>query len=1521
MTTLLDPAVPRHGATPAGGRAARGLPLTSAQSGMWFAQALDPQSPAQNTAEYIEIHGPVDPVAFAEALHRTTGEADALRVRIVVDGDAGPGLDAGQGPAPAAPADAAAGTTATAATGGGAAEPAGPRQVPIEIDAPRLAAPAAPATAAPTTGTDGVTRCAFPLHVADLRPGAGTTDGTGASAPDGPGHSANARPTGGTPDAADPDAAALAWMRADLARPFDLASGPLFQHALFRVGDRRWLWYQRVHHLVMDGYGYSLLARRVAEVYTALAAGEEPPPSPFGRLADLVAADQEYRAGERYAADRAHWAATFGLTPPDAADTAAAGADAAAGDTAAGRPAARPRADLPEAPTLAGRTALPDRTFLRRTAHLGHDATEQLRTLATSLRATWPDLLFATQALYLSRATHSADVVLGVPMMGRMGSAALRIPGMVMNVLPLRLTVRPQDTLAQLVRQVVLGIRAVRKHQHYRYEDIRRDLGLLGDGRALVGPLINVMPFDYGLTFAGARSDAHNLATGPIDDLTVNIYDRADGTGLRIDYDGNPQTYTEDELAAHQQRFLDLLARIAAPDTDPHAPLGDHAVLTAAERTLVLDEFNATARTLPPTTLIGPIEYRAARTPDATALVFGPESLTYAQLNARANRLARRLVELGVRPGALAAVALPRSVDLMVALLAVLKAGGAYLPLDPDYPADRLAYMLQDAAPACVLTDRATHGALPAHGLPALVLDDPETRAELARQQSTDPGRALTPHHPAYVIYTSGSTGRPKGVVVPHRAIDNRLRWMQHTYPLTPDDRVLQKTPSGFDVSVWEFFWALREGAAVVVAEPGGHQDPAYLARTIRTQHITTVHFVPSMLGVFLTEPGAADCTGLRRVFCSGEALPRETVTDFHRLLPGVPLHNLYGPTEAAVDVTYHPCTAGESGPVPIGKPVWNTRLYVLDAALKPCPPGVAGELYLAGTQLATGYLGRPDLTAQRFVADPFAAERGEAGARMYRTGDLARWREDGAVEYLGRTDHQVKLRGLRIELGEIEAALAAQDGVAAACVLVREDRPGDQRLVGYVMGHQGAAQTGRSAAADAAAGVDRPATEGDESAPLADGPPQERPDLAGTGAAGSAAHGPDALSAGPQDVGHPLDAALLRERIAARLPDYMVPSALVVLDAFPLSPNGKLDRKALPAPPTATAQAGRAPRSHREETLTRLFAQVLGVPQTGVDDSFFDLGGNSLLAVRLVAAIREVLGTELALGALFQAPTPAALADRLRAAEEGTATGTDQALGVLLPLRAAGTERPLFVLHPAGGISWCYAGLLAPLGPQQPVYGLQARGLTEPEPLPQTMEEMAADYLDHIRQVQPHGPYRLLGWSVGGVVAHTVAVRLQEAGERVELLALMDAYPSDQWRDLAIPAQADAPRALLRMAGFDLQEGQPLTREQVLETLRREGSALASLPDYTLSAVVDIVVNNATLMRRHDHRVFDGDVLFFTATAPRAEDWLTRDAWQPYVSGRLVNHDIDCLHPELTQPQALAVVADAVRGWPRATD
>jgi amino acid adenylation domain-containing protein len=529
------------------------------------------------------------------------------------------------------------------------------------------------------------------------------------------------------------------------------------------------------------------------------------------------------------------------------------------------------------------------------------------------------------------------------------------------------------------------------------------------------------------------------------------------------------------------------------------------------------------------------VREQAERTPEATALVYEGTAVSYAELDHRSAVLAQRLLARGTEPGDVVAIAVPRSVELVVALLGVLRAGAAYLPVDLDYPADRVAFMLADSGARVVLA------AGPLAGVETMPVDG-DAPVEAGPEPEVGPG------YPAYLIYTSGSTGRPKGVLVPHGGIVNRLLWMQHEYRLDDTDRVLQKTPSSFDVSVWEFFWPLITGATLVIARPDGHRDPGYLAGLIKASRVTTIHFVPSMLRAFLAEPGVpAQCASLRRVICSGEALPAELAARFGLLLDAE-LHNLYGPTEASVDVTYWRCGSDPAASVPIGYPVWNTSTYVLDAGLGALPVGETGELYLAGIQLAHGYLGRPGLTAERFLADPF----GPNGTRMYRTGDLACRRPDGALEYRGRVDHQVKIRGFRVELGEIEAVLSGYAGGAVA-VLLREDQPGVPRLVAYVDG-----------AAD-----------------------------------------PDAV----------------RAQAATVLPEHMVPAAVVALPELPLTPSGKLDRAALPAP--VLSGSGTRPRTAREETLCALFAEVLGVRSVGVEDSFFDLGGDSIVSIRLAGRAR----------------------------------------------------------------------------------------------------------------------------------------------------------------------------------------------------------------------------------------------------------------------------------------------------------
>ncbi|MFJ9845223.1 amino acid adenylation domain-containing protein [Kitasatospora sp. NPDC101155] len=614
---------------------------------------------------------------------------------------------------------------------------------------------------------------------------------------------------------------------------------------------------------------------------------------------------------------------------------------------------------------------------------------------------------------------------------------------------------------------------------------------------------------------------------------------------------------------------------------DPVAVADGTELLSAADRSLI-EGWNATGRPVPTETLPELVQASAAVHPDRPAVRHHDTRLSYAELNERANRLARLLIRGGARRGDIVAMVLPRSVDYIVGALAVVKTGAAYLPVDTGYPVDRITQVLSDARPTQVLTVTGLVDSVHSEAR-LVVLDEETTRRDLAQADPADPADAdrlapLTPDNPAYVLYTSGSTGRPKGVVVAHKAITNRLHHMQSEIPLGAGDRLLQKTPAGFDVTVREVFWPLIAGAEIVVADPDGHRDPAYLVETITAESITICHFVPSGLKVFLQEPEAAGCTSLRNVVCGGEALPAELQAWFASVLEAR-LLNVYGPTEAAVDVTSMFCPRNPApGPVLIGRPVWNTRLYVLDDQRRQVPPGVLGELYLAGVQLAEGYLGRPDLTAERFVEDPFVP-----GERMYCTGDLARWRADGMMEFFGRIDHQVKIRGFRVELDEIESAVLREPEVGQAAVIVREDVPGDQRLVAYLV---------------PAAGVV---------------PDPER----------------------------------LRERLARELPDYMVPTAFVQLDKLPLTPNEKLDRAALPRPGTAAVRTGREPRGEAEQLLVGLFARFLNLPEAGIGvaDDFFELGGNSLLAAQVIGEIRKSTGVRLRLNQAFRTPTVEALA------------------------------------------------------------------------------------------------------------------------------------------------------------------------------------------------------------------------------------------------------------------------------------
>ncbi|HEY7770868.1 amino acid adenylation domain-containing protein, partial [Longimicrobium sp.] len=645
-------------------------------------------------------------------------------------------------------------------------------------------------------------------------------------------------------------------------------------------------------------------------------------------------------------------------------------------------------------------------------------------------------------------------------------------------------------------------------------------------------------------------------------------------------------------------------------------------ILPEAERALVLREWNATEAAYPRQACVHELfEAQAARTPGAVAVVFEDQQVTYAELNARANRLAHHLRALGAGAGARVGICVERSVEMVVGLLAILKAGGAYVPLDASYPVARLRDMVEDSAPAVLLTHpplAATAAELSA-GFAMPVLDLAADEA-WAVDPATNPGRdGVGPGSLAHVLFTSGSTGRPKGVMLEHGSLVNRLAWMQDRYGMQPHEALLQKTPFSFDVSFWEFFWPLMVGARLVMARPGGHRDPAYLAETIRREGITVAHFVPSMLQLFLEHPDAARCTGLLRVPVSGEAVSAALVRQFHERLPRVGLFNQYGPTESG-EVTEWACDPGAER-VSIGRAIHNSAVYVLDRAGEPAPVGVAGELFIGGVAVARGYLGRPRLTAERFVPDPF----GEPGARMYRSGDLCRWLPNGTLEYLGRSDFQVKVRGFRVEPGEIEARLAAHPGVREAVVLALDDGSGGKRLVGYF-------------------------------------------------------------------VGEALDSEALRAHLSAQLPEYMVPAALVRLDSFPVTPNGKLDRRALPAPgaDAFAARAYEAPVGETETALAAIWSDLLGVEQVGRGDHFFALGGHSLLAVRVVSRVRQAVGLQAEVGDLFVRPVLADFARGLAAsarAEAPAITPVDRSG----PIPLSFAQQRLCVMEQMGGLGSTY--------------------------------------------------------------------------------------------------------------------------------------------------------------------------------------------------------------------------------------
>lgn len=1397
------------------------LPLTTNARGIYFAAAIDPENPCYNTAEVLQCPADTDVTLLREALVQLYRENEGFRVRTrIADGAASQQI------------------------------------LPLE---------------------------AF-LAGIDLLVDEGQLSDTA---------EAGEENASDLPDS-DLPAPVRAWAQRLLAQPLTTDEGVTVRSAVVRYGGFLWV-YHSFSHVVADGFAAFNGLSRVAAIYRALSAGQPVPPTRRMSLQQLLDADAAASAARDE--DVTFWQASGALEQEDT--------------------------------SLAGRTASPSARAVRRSFPIDPQAQQALLDAAKHYGVSWPVLATAAVGSYLARVGGYPQASFGVPQMNRMfartlpeatralGAASAQTGCTAVNVLPVQ--VAATGPIAESLHSVKEQYARNAEHPLARQEDLERTAR--NAQSRLFGAQINVVPFDAVLPLTAPSKDEsgaavptariHNISAGPVADATFTLRGMPGrGNSISCEIDMNPVLYTAEELERHAARLSEWLPAYAAQAQREGASLNNLGLATEAELA-TLRELTAPARTEHPLeykTLLGRFREAVAAHPQAFAVldsapapgeVLTPESerayafdraLTYAELDERARALAAQLLDWGVRPSDAVGLRVHRGAEQYVALYALLYAGATYVPVLPDLPAERVGVMMEDAECSLLLhgpglqpmgaeelnpQDPARHVNLPQHTLPLLSTDDP-TRAPAAEEL---PGVKTGLDEDAYVLFTSGSTGRPKGVAISHRSIDNRLRWQQHQIPVGEGDRVLHKTPISFDVHVWELYWPLAEGAAVVIAAPEGHRDPAYLARVIAEQSVTAVHFVPTMLSALTSSPAArrilADAgfgrdreQPLRYVVCSGEALQKDQVQAAGEVLGVYPL-NLYGPTEAAVDVTFWETSSDpQRESVPIGEPVWNTGTLILDPTGHPVPVGVTGELHLSGVQLARGYKNNPQATAAAFVeqapAGALALLNGES-QRLYRTGDLACWEilSDGraVIGYRGRTDYQIKVRGQRLELGDIEMALAAVEGVSASVALL----------------YRGLREPALAAVLE-----------------VGDVPAERAEQL--------------------------VEAA--REHCAQVLPDYMVPTLWHTLPALPVSPSGKADRKLLASldltPQTSDAEG---PHGLLEQQLCSIIAGVLGRERFGVDEDFFASGGHSLAALEVIAAVEEQLSLSVSIGALFAHPTVQALAASI-AGERGE--GAEFA--PVLPLReqpvvpdTTDAPAPLFILPPAGGLGWCYAGYLSHLPAQQGVYALQAEAFSDPQTgFASSLQEMAEGYLKLIEKTLAERSlprrFALMGWSVGGTAAVQVAALAQAAGAQVEHVVLLDAYPSEQWQGVPAPDEQESFRALLRMGGLP----EPAVDEQLdlpgtLERLQRAGSAMGYLPEEKLGVCLGSMRASAALMRGAEQAFFDGDVLL-VGVPHEDQPYLDAAGWSAHASSfRSVL--LEGTHPDLVNPARLAEVTGHFAG------
>ena len=1222
-------------------------------------------------------------------------------------------------------------------------------------------------------------------------------------------------------------------LRQEVGKPFDLSQGPLVRAVLVKLKDDEHILLVTMHHIVTDGWSMGIFHSELSALYEAFHKGE---PSPLSELPiqylDYADWQRQWFQGEIYRSQLAYWKKKFATLPATLE-----------------LPTDHPRPNVQAYRVFRG---------AHHTCCLSKQLTRELKLFCQRENVTLFMALLAAYQLLLHRYTGERDVVVGTPMAGRQMPETEGLIGLFINTLALRTDFSGNPSFRELLKQVKEAALEAYANQDLPFERLVKELQ---PERTLAhNPLFQVMFVLQseeilrlqlsGLVTEHFRID-HVMANF---DLTLDIVER-DGQLVCL-FESNADLF-ESETIERMMEHLRMLVESAV--ANPERSVSQMPLLSEAERRQVLVEWNDTKTNYPDHKCVHELfEAQVLRTPDATAVVFGEEQLTYRELNRQANQIGHYLRSLGIGPDVLVGLRMERSTRLIAALLGILKAGGAYLPLDLAYPKDRIAFMLADARVPVLLTEQQLVEGIPESDTRTILLDT--DWGLIAKESDENPPNLNTAENLIYVIYTSGSTGAPKGVSVTHRAV-NRLVFNTNYVELTATDRVAQASNSSFDAATFEVWGALLHGAQLVGIARDVTLSPRDFGAEILKQQISVMFLTTALFNQIARDaPGAF--RSMRQLMFGGEAVDPQWVKEVLAQGPPQRLVHVYGPTESTTFTTWHLIESVPEAAVtiPIGRPISNTTTYIVDKHFNPVPVGTPGELYIGGDGLARDYLNRPELTRERFVPNPFSASK---EACLYKTGDVARYLPDGSIEFIGRIDHQVKIRGFRIELGEVESALTEHPAVGEAVVTVREDQPGDKRLTAYWVPMNGDVVSVRG----------------------------------------------------------------LRDFLRQKLPEYMVPALFVALDALPLSPNGKVDRRALPAPEGLKAEVDTdflAPSDELELKLTKIWEKVLAIRSIGVDDNFFELGGHSLLAVRLFAQIEKSFGKNLPLATLFQAPTVRQLARALR--QEGWRA----AWSSLVMIQSSGQRTPFFCVHAAGGNVLEYRDLARLLGPDQPFYGLQARGLNGKEEPHTTIKEMADHYLKEMREVQPEGPYLIGGRSSGGTIAFEMACRLAAEGEEVVLLALLDTYPAGYFK--LLPGSGSWRQRVSRFGRRLQSHGMNLRRlnvpEQIAYVFRKLKYAPAKAKHklyrraYKLykrygrplpPVLKNIEEINFAAVKDYEPQTYAGNVTLFLASDLTA-DYDLLDGWRELVDGDIETIEIPGNHINIIKEPHVRPLAEKLK-------